>query len=144
MLRRSLLWGLTVVLIAALASLIMRGRRLEKEAQKPVDIVRKLKPSATSVLAPEELEILGSSMKLKGNTAHNQIEIRNSGKLPYKEIQLRIDYFDNSGKMIAVRNHSIAGTVMPGSTLKATDIPIENIPGSATRFRISILRADIG
>jgi hypothetical protein len=111
MLRRSLFWGLTVVLIAALAGLILRGRRLEKtQAQQPTAVVHNYKASATRVLAPAELEILSASMKVAGSTAHNQIDIRNNGKLPYREIQLKIFYLDDSGKMLAVRTHSVAET----------------------------------
>jgi hypothetical protein len=88
--------------------------------------------------------LVNAHTHLELTIAHNQIEMRNNGKLPYKEIQLRISYFDNAGKILAVRTHSIAGTIVPGSTLKFADIGIDNIPESTTGFRISIACADIG
>ncbi|MBP1624567.1 MAG: hypothetical protein H6Q07_2587, partial [Acidobacteria bacterium] len=53
MIRKSLFWGLTLVLVVALISLIVRGRRLEKQqAGKSVEVVQESEPSPIRVLAP--------------------------------------------------------------------------------------------
>jgi hypothetical protein len=144
MLRRSLFCGLTVVLIAVLVSLILQGRRLEKaQARKPIAVIHDYKASATRVLAPAELEITSDTMKVTGNTAHHQIDIRNNGKFPYREIQLKIFYVDNSGKILAVRTHLVTETIKPGAALKIADLDIGNVPDSAAGFRVCITSADM-
>jgi hypothetical protein len=153
MIRKSLFWGLTLVLIVALVGLIIRGRSLEKkQSNGPVEIVQKSKPTATRVLTPSDLELLQSTMKLERQSdttgesriAHHKIEIRNNGKVVYEGIQLSFDYLDRSGKRLAVKHYFIAKSLLPASTLTLDDVRIEDIPIKTADFRATVDYADIG
>jgi hypothetical protein len=146
MIRKSLFWGLTVVLVAALVSLIVRGRRLEKqEAAQAVEVVRQSKPSPTRVLAPQDLAIEGSAMQRSANlTALHEVEIHNNGSVPYTGIQLEFIYLDRAGKIVSTEKHTLGRTViMPGQSFVAEDIRIEGVPASVEKFRTSVLSADM-
>jgi hypothetical protein len=152
MIRKSLFLGLTLVLIVALINLIIRGRRLEKEkSSKLVEVVKDSEPTPTRVLAPQDLEIIQSTMKLVREaavkqlpTARHEIEIRNVGKVSYGEIQLRVVYLDRNGKVLTTKTRSIAQTILPGITLKFADILIDGVPASAAACRVTIVYADMG
>jgi hypothetical protein len=147
MLRKSLFWGLTLVLVVALVNLVIRGRRLEKQrAEQLVEVVQESKPTATRVLNPQELEIVQpkTSIENKSRTAHHQVEIRNSGTLPFSEIRLKISYLDKNGKELDKTFYSLPGTIPPGAAVKLNEIVIDKIPAVAADARISIAFADIG
>jgi hypothetical protein len=142
MIRKSLFWGLTVVLVVALVGLILRGRRLEKqEAAQATEVVRQSRPSPTRVLAPQDLEIKGSTMQQSaGSTALHEVEIHHNGSVPYNRIQLEFVYLDRAGKVLSTKTHSFnRADIKPGQTLTATDIRIDGVPAAATKFRTSIL-----
>jgi hypothetical protein len=146
MIRKSLFWGLTLVLVVALVSLVIRGRRLEKqEAAQAIEAVRQSQPSPTRVLAPQDLEIKGSTMqRYPGSIALHEVEIHNSGGVPYNRIELEFVYLDRAGKVLATKTHSLERTdIKPGQSLTATDIRIEGVPASTARFRASLLFADM-
>ncbi len=152
MIRKWLFWGLTLLLVAVLVSLIVQGHRLEKQkADQPVEIVQESTPSATRVFAPRDIQLLQSDLRLEERTdnsgqrsiARHEIELRNSGTVAYDEIQLSFDYKDRNGKVLASRTHSIAQTILPDSTLKLVDIVIDNIPKPTSDFSVSILYADL-
>jgi hypothetical protein len=153
MMRKYLFLGLTLVLIVALTNLIIRGCRLQKkQAQQLVETVEEAKPTATRVLEPQDLKIVLSKMVLEtkkneegkqAHTARHEIEIYNSGNVSYKEIQLRLDYRDRSGKTIETRSHTVIQTVSPGVTLKLPNISIDKAPSSAMDPKIIIVSADI-
>jgi hypothetical protein len=152
MLRRSLFWGLTLVLVVALTNLIIRGCRLEKEeAQKRVETTEEAKPTATRVLAPQDLSIVESKMELATklenkktfHLARHEVEIHNGGNVSYKDIKLRFVYLDSSGKKLQSRTYSIAQTIVPGATLKLADIFVSDIPPAAASFQSMIVYADI-
>ena len=72
MLRRSLFWGLTLMLGAVLVWLIINGRREEaRQAAGPTEVVKTANLSATRVAAPSDLEVVGSSVEAstKGDNA---------------------------------------------------------------------------
>ncbi len=153
MIRKSLFWGLTLVLVVALINLIIRGRRLEKQqASQLVEVVQEAKPTPTRVLAPQDLEILQAAVRLEGamggqtesQVARHEIEIHNKGTVPYGKVQLDFSYLDRSGKILATRTQAVEQTILPGATLKIADLKIEGIPLSAVNSRIDILYADIG
>jgi hypothetical protein len=152
MIRRSLFWGLTLVLAAALVSLIVRGRRLEKEqAQQMVEVVRESKATPTRVFAPQDLQIVQARMQLekdpggKGRirTAQHEIEIRNNGSVPYSDIQLEFDYVSHTGKELATRMHLIPQRILPGATLSTTDILVTEIPASTADSKAVIISANL-
>lgn len=147
MLRKSLLWGLTLVLVVALVSLIIRGRRLEKEqAGRLVEVVQDSKPTQTRALTPQDLEVVQSNMKLEkaADSAKHAVEIRNNGAVPYDNIALKFVYLDRSGKVVTTKNYSVIQTVMPGSTVQIPNISMDGIPAAAAGCRTSIVYADIG
>jgi hypothetical protein len=146
MIRKSLFWGLTVILVAALVGLILRGRRLEKqEAAQSIEVVRQSQPSPTRVLAPQDLEIEGSTMQQSpGSIALHEVEIHNNGSVPYNRIQLEFVYLDRAGKVLLTKTHSLdRADIKPRQSFTATDIRIEGVPASAAKFRASILFADM-
>ncbi len=153
MIRKSLFWGLTLVLVVALINLIIRGRRLEKQqARQRVEVVQEAKPTPTRVLAPKDLEIVQSAVRLEGATsgktesqaARHEIELHNKGTVAYGKIQLDFGYFDRNGKVLTTRTQAVEQTILPGATLKIADIRIDGLPLSAVDSRVAIAYADIG
>ncbi len=146
MIRKSLFWGLTIVLLAALVNLIIRGRRLEKQqAAQAQQTVQQSKPSPTRVLSPQDLEIVNRAMPLDPrHTSIPGFEIRNDGSVAYSQIQLKFSYLDRRGKVLLTKNHLLAQTLKPGATLKVPDLPAEGIPADAVSVELSISHADIG
>jgi hypothetical protein len=152
MIRKSLFWGLTLVLVVALVGLIIRGRQLEKEkSSRPVEIVQESKPSPTKALDPSDLKVLESKMSLEeksekpgeSNIAHHEIEIQNIGDTTYQGIQLRFEYLDRRGKVLATKTYFVARKFLPRSTFKLDNIIIEDVPVAADRFRVDVDFADI-
>ncbi len=152
MIRKSLFWGLTLVLAAALISLVIRSRRLEKEqAQQMVEVVRESKPTPTRVFAPQDLQITQARMQLedesgnqpKGRAARHEIEIRNSGKVPYFDIRLRFDYLSGNGKQVGTKTWVIRQKILPGATLNLPEILMTDVPGSTADFKVAITSADL-
>jgi hypothetical protein len=152
MIRKSLFLGLTLVLIAALIALIVRGYKTEKEqASQPSEKVEEAKSTATRVISPRDLEILNPKTTVEKNAdpkepsciSHHEIEIRNSGKVSYKDIQLRFAYLDRKGKESAAKIHSTSQIIAPGATLKLNHIAIDGLPISIVDSKAAIISADI-
>jgi hypothetical protein len=151
MIRKSLFWGLTLVLVVALISLIVRGRRLEKEqAQQMVEVVRESKATPIRVFAPRDLQVIRASMQLekdpgdndKIRAARHEVEIRNSGSLPYSDIQLKFNYTSRNGRELATRTQSIPQKILPGTTLN-TEATLTDIPASTADSQVAIISADL-
>ena len=152
MIRKSLFWGFTLVLAVALISLIIRGRRLEKEqAQQMVEVVRESKPTPTRVFIPQDLQIIKARMYLekdpggkdKIRAARHEIEIRNSGSVAYSDIQLKFDYVSRNGKELAKRTQLIPQKILPGATLSTADILVTGIPASTADSKVVIISANL-
>ena len=152
MMRKWLFLGLTLVLVAVLVSLIVQGHRLEKEkANQPVEIIQESTPTATRVLAPNDIQFLQSGMKLEEKAdnssefsiARHEVEFRNSGTVSYEKIQLSFNYMDRDGKVLANKTYSVAETIRPQSTLKLLDIAIDDVPKPTADFRAAVIFADI-
>jgi hypothetical protein len=153
MLRKSLFWGLALLLGFALISLVLRGRRLEKkQAGKPMEVIQESTSTPIRALGPKDLELVNPKMHLEKNpegkgkslTASHEMGIRNVGRASYGKIQLSIDYIDRRGKILATKPCPIAKTIMPGDALQLADIKIEGVPVRTTNCRISIIYAEIG
>jgi hypothetical protein len=146
MIRKSLFSGLTLVLAVALVTLIIRGRKLEKQrAVQSVEVVQQSRPTATRVLMPRDLEVLNPTMQMEsGHSALHGLEIRNSGRVPYNRIQLRFAYLDRDRRTVATKTHSVERVIASGASIKLTDISIEKFPSSAALIQVSIVYADIG
>jgi hypothetical protein len=152
MIRKSIFLGLTLVLIAGLIALIVRGYKMEKEqVSQPSEKVEEAKPTATRVLAPQDLEILSSKTTVEKNAdpkepsciSHHEIEIRNSGKVSYRDVQFRFAYLDRKGKESANKIHAASQTISPGATLTLNDIAISGLPISTVDSKAAIISADI-
>ena len=76
--------------------------------------------------------------------AIESIEIFNRGNVPYKEMRLNFVCLSRTGKVLETRNYSIGQTILPGATLKLTDIRMDGFSESAVESRVSIVYADIG
>ncbi len=151
-LRKYLFYGLTLVLASVFIFLAIRGRRVEKERMRQgSEIVQNYTPSPTRILSPVDLEILTASMvREQGNTTAalpgtilHRIEIQNKGRVPYGEIQIRLNYIDSGGTVVLSRFHNIIERIGPGNTLRLTGIREDNIPDEVNDCLLKIVYADI-
>jgi hypothetical protein len=152
MIRRSLFFGLTLILILAFALLSIRGcQQQEEPAGRSTEIIKQSESSATRVLKPQDLEIIHSKIVLERSadaekstlSARHEIEIFNRGSVPFQDIRLKFVYTSRAGGNIETKDYSVSKTISPGSTLKLTDIMIGGLPKSAADARVTILFADI-
>jgi hypothetical protein len=146
MIRKSVFWGLTLVLVVALVSLIVRGRKFEKQQQaaRSAEFVQPSKPTSTRVLTPTDLEVVNPTMPLPpGHAAMPEIEIRNNGNVAYSRIELKFIYLDTAGKTLTTKMHSVDRILGPGKSIKVTDMPSQEIPASAAKFQAYVLYADM-
>ncbi len=152
MLRKTLFWGLTLMLVAIIVSLVFRSRREERsQAAVAVEIVQKSKPTATRVLAPQDLVIVESRMKLvkaaageqKGAAAHHEIVARNDGSVEYASLQLRFAYLGPGDRILGSKTHVAAQPMPPHQTESLGDIVVEDIPAGAVACTVRILSADL-
>ena len=146
MIRKSVFWGLTLVLVVALVSLIIRGRQFEKQqkATRSVEVVQPSTPTSTRVLTPTDLEIVNSTIQLTaGRPAMPEIEIRDNGTVPYSRLELKFVYFNRGGKALLTKTYSLDQTIAPGKSIMLANPSVEGIPDSATKFQVSILYAEM-
>jgi hypothetical protein len=146
MIRKSLFWGLTLVLVAALVILVIRGRKMEKEqAEQPVEVVRQAPSSPTRVLAPQDLDITAATMQPQPNQAVlHAVEIKNHGSVPYGGILLRFVYQDRAGNWLLTKTYSLNKIViLPGLGVKVPEIEIKEIPAAAEKFQVGVQYADM-
>ena len=152
MLRRQIFFGITLILLAVILFLLLRGRSAEKER-----VAQNLKleeiasePSPVRAIPPRDLEIAEAKTSLTRNpgekdaaTAHHDITIRNTGGGSYVGLRLRLEYIDGKDKPVEIRTHEISEALSPGGTLRLPDIVIDGLPDSAANFRAAILSADL-
>jgi hypothetical protein len=152
MIRKSVFYGLTLLLIVVLINLVFRGRRVEKQqAAKSAEVLYESDSTPTRVIRPKDLEVAHLKMRLEKNAggdkqslyALHEIEICNKEKTSYGKIQLSVDYLDRKGKVLATKTYSVARKLMPGDVLRLADIKIEDLPAQIANYRISIVYAEI-
>lgn len=149
-LRKYLFYGLTLVLASAVIFLAIQGRRMEKEKmQQSNENVQNYTSTPIRVLAPPDLEILVESMNLEpGNeeeqlsVARHRIEIYNEGNVSYCEIQLKFDYVDADGEVLASMYHNITGSLLPDSIFILSDFIMNDIPVETADCYPSLIYAD--
>ena len=147
MIRKSLFWGLTLILVVAIVNLALRGRRLEKaRARQMVEVVQESKPTATRALSPQDLEImqLKTSIDSQSHTARHEMEIRNIGMIPYSEIRVEFTYRNRQGRILGTKSYSVPQPVLPGTAATIANILIDQVPASAFDSTISITSAAMG
>jgi hypothetical protein len=152
MIRKSVFWGLALVLAFVLVSIIIRGRRLEKkQSAKSVEIIQESPSTPTRVLMPKDLEVVQSKMRLEKVSdgqapsvcAWHEMGIRNKEKISYQKIQLSIDYMDRRGENLVTKPYSVEKNLMAGNILQIADIKIEGLPAQTANCRIAIVYAEI-
>ena len=116
MFRRSLFLGLMVLLGAVLVALVVQGRRQEKKeaSTRVVEVVKQFKPTPTIVIAPQDLEIVGSE-----NPA--RFAIRNHGTVTYSNPEIEVEYLAGDGRVLQNETVKIEKVIPPGQ-----EIPVEN------------------
>jgi hypothetical protein len=153
MLRRALFFGLTLALIAVVIGLMVRSGRQEKEpASQIMEKIEESVPSATRVLDPRDLKAVLRQIAWEEKkdsakpsyAARHEIEIRNSGNTPYKEMGLQFVYASRGGKGRATRTCSIAQTIAPGARVKLADVRTDGFSEPARDPGIRVVYADIG
>lgn len=150
-LRKSLFYGLTLVLISVFVYLAVQGNRLEKERMaKGADVVETFEPTPIRALAPMDLEITAASMSPDARTAEpdtsvirHKIDIRNSGDVVYSELQLKLDYLDPAGVKIGSLLQQVTKEIPPGNKRLSIDIPGAEIPADTAGIRATVVYADI-
>jgi hypothetical protein len=149
MLRKSLFWGLTLMLGAVLVWLIINGRKEEaRQAAAPTEIVQTARLSPTRVVAPKDLAIVASNalgaIKTGKSEPIGPIEIRNNGRIAYHAVMLRLACLDSNGKVLDTKSRLVPDTIQPGQSLTVSDFAPENVPAQAVRYRISIAYSNLG
>jgi hypothetical protein len=156
MFRRAIFWGLTLMLIAVIVSLVVRSRREEKkQAATAVELVRESRPTATRVISPQDLRVIESKMNLKGPndkplekdsptaTAHHQVIVRNDGPAEYSGVQLKFTYVGSEENTLGSRTCIVTKPIPPRQTESLGDIVIEGVPSGSTACITRILYADL-
>ncbi len=149
MLRRSLFWGLTLMLSAVLVWLIINGRKEEARlASAPSEVVQTAKLSPTRAIAPSDLEVAESNVVRTNREDTPEllgpVAIRNRGHVAYHGTMLRLQCLDSSGKVVDTRTRLAPDTIAPGQSITITDITLEKVPRSTIRYHISIAFSDLG
>lgn len=127
MIRKYVFLGLMVVLVGALVSLVVSGRRQEEAGTKtiPHEIIRSSPATAVHMLAPSELRVtdVGPGAVM---------QITNSGGTLFHHLLLKVTYFDRRGHELETRDVSVDQPIRPGETVtvegpSATDAPAGSV-----------------
>lgn len=149
MIRRTLFFAVTLILVALLAGLVLRGCQQEKERTAGMaEQTRESPPSPVRVFAPDDLEVVRSGFRAHtlpgGETGvGHEVEIRHRGTLPYQAVRLRFAYRDRQGRPLETRMFTHREAIPPGSTLKIAGIEVAPVPAAAVAAETSILSADL-
>ena len=153
MYRRQIFYAITLILLAIIIFLLLRGRSAEKEraAQNTrLEQIASIPPSPVRAILPRDLEIVSAEVSWSRNpdeknavAAHHDITIRNNGGGSYDKVWLRLEYVDGEGKSVDIRTHEVNGSLLPGRTTRVPEIMLDGLPDGAADFRVSILSADL-
>jgi hypothetical protein len=152
MFRRTLFWGLTLMLGAVLVVLVLKSRKEERKAPKLVEIVKESVPTATRVILPQDLDIIENGMEILGRshaavgrgsvaTVRQRVVIRNQGQVAYKNLRLEFAYLNAQGRLLGKRTESILIAIPPGQIVTAEDILIADAPLESAHSQAKILYA---
>ncbi len=149
MVRRSLFWGLTLMLCAVLAWLIINGRREEiRQTAAKSEVVQTAQLSPTRVLGAVDLEVSepGPEGTRRGERQEllGPVTIHNRGALPYHNTALRLQCLDAGGKVVDNRVLMVPETILPGQSITIRDLVPDKLPRSAARCRLTVAYSDLG
>ncbi len=149
MVRRSLFWGLTLLLVAVLVWLIINGRKEEsRRASAPSEVVQTAKLSPTRAVAPSDLEVAepDAARTNRGDLPDQlgPVAIHNRGSVAYHGTMLRLRCLDSSGKVLDTRTLLVPETIAPGQTITVGPIALEKVPHGTVRYHIGIAFSDVG
>ena len=156
MIRRQIFFGLTLVLLAIVIFLLLRGRKAEQEWEAQnldAEETQNAPSSPTRLLTPRNLKLVQTRVSFESvpeaaegkgpAAAHHDVTIRNSGDDAYDSLRLRLEYLDRNGKVLADRIHAVGESLPPRETLHLEDITIDDLPDGLTDCRVSIISADL-
>jgi hypothetical protein len=148
MFRKTLFGGLTLMLVACLIWLIIRGRQQEARlAAVPGEIVKTARSTSTRVVAPGDLEAVLSQPPAGSSLAPRslgKVTLRNLGGQTYHNVMLTLSFVDAGGKALGAQNHLVRESIGPGQTFVAGEISADNAPSGTTRCDIRILYSELG
>lgn len=144
--RRYLFWGLTLMLAAVLASLVMQSRRRETaRAKGSPEIVRVAPATPTRLVRPADLELVDPRVELAAGArvAEYTAAVLNKGTVPYRDPMLELTCTDRAGRVVESRRHKLDGVMLPGKALAAERVREESLPAAAARCTVAVLWAEI-
>ena len=154
MIRRSLFFGLTLILIGAIVFLAFKSRREAAEPQlsQVTEVTQEAKPSLTRVLNPSDLKMVESGQQAAGGVNEPKgtippgcaVSFRNEGSVPYCSLQIKLTYLSKNEKSLETRNITVKGVIPAGGMLDSGGIFAENAPAGTARCEVALLSADIG
>lgn len=146
MFRRSLFWGLTLMLVAVLVWLIINGRKAETRlAAAPAEVIQTARLSATRVIAPNDLEPAETNVARQAAAGQvGPITIRNRGNVAYHGTMLRLQCLDAGGKIVDARSRLVPETIAPGQSVTIDPWTLADVPRSVVRYRIVVAYSDLG
>ncbi len=154
MIRRSLFLGFMIVLGSVLIYLILGSREQEKKrvADRPTEIVRASRPSATRAMSPVDIEITGVRTEsaapgtdeagTDNARMHCFVTVRNRGKVAYDRFMVRLTYTNPSGREES-RSEAVSEEVTSGATVTLPEIEIGDLSRRRSRVRADIVWADL-
>ena len=153
MIRRSLFLGFMIVLGSVLVYLILSARKQEKRVvNRPTEIVRASKLSATRAVSPVDIEITGvrteSAVPATDEAGSDNasmrcfVTVRNRGKVAYDRFMVRLVY-TNAGGREESRSQEVSGKVAQGATVTLPEIAIGDLSRRKARVRADIVWADL-
>lgn len=154
MIRRQILFGITLVLLAVILFMLLRGHKMEKERAeqntKKMGELVSASPVSVRAILPHDLEIVKATASWTRNpddegtvAAHHDLIIRNTGEASYVSLWLRMEYINEEKKPVEIRTYEVKKKLPSGETLHVSDIVIDGLPDAASDFRANILSADM-
>ena len=138
MFRKSLFLGLMVLLAAVLVALVVQGRRQEKKeaSARVVEVVKQFKPTATIVIAPQDLEIVGSDNPVR-------FSIRNNGTVTYSNPEIEVEYLAGDGRVLQNEAVRIEKVIPPGQEILLENAVSGKAPGKTRHTLLRIRNAEL-
>jgi hypothetical protein len=148
--RRYLFWGLTLMLAAVLASLVLQSRRREAARAKgsPPEIVRVAPATPTRIVRPADLELAEPRLELAAaaqgvRVAEYTVAVLNKGTVAYRDPMLELTCSDRAGRIVESRRHKLDGVIPPGKAFAAERVREESLPAGVARCTLAVLWAEI-